>query len=173
MMVTMMVLMMVTMVVLMMVTKMVLMLVTMMGLMMVTMVVLMMVTMMVLMMVTIVVLMMVTIVMLMMVTMMVLIMVTMMVLMMVTYGSIPRTQIQKKCSVEDRFVNNGYTKTAISTLILAQTCADRFESCITMYYMIPSARRKVDAESRFLQWFSSQRLHKNSHINSYSGSNLR
>ncbi|MDP6900342.1 MAG: hypothetical protein QGF94_05855, partial [Candidatus Thalassarchaeaceae archaeon] len=113
MMVTMMVLMMVTMVVLMMVTKMVLMLVTMMGLMMVTMVVLMMVTMMVLMMVTIVVLMMVTIV--------VLMMVTMMVLMMVTYGSIPRTQIQKKCSVEDRFVNNGYTKTAISTLILAQT----------------------------------------------------
>ena len=165
MMVTMMVLMMVTMVVLMMVTKMVLMLVTMMGLMMVTMVVLMMVTMMVLMMVTIVVLMMVTIV--------VLMMVTMMVLMIVTYGSIPRIQIQKKCSVEDRCVNNGFTKTAISTLILAQTCADRFESCITMYYMIPSARRKVDAESRFLQWFSSQRLHKNSHINSYSGSNLR
>ena len=100
-------------------------------------------------------------------------MVTMMVLMMVTYGSIPRTQIQKKCSVEDRFVNNGYTKTAISTLILSQTCADCLESCITMYYMIPRARRKVDAESRFLQWFSSQRLHKNSHINSYSGSNLR
>ena len=81
----------------------------------------MMVTMMVLMMVTIVVLMMVTIVVLMMVTMMVLIMVTMMVLMMVTYGSFPRTQIQKLCFVEDRCVNNEYTKMAISTLILAQT----------------------------------------------------
>ena len=89
------------------------------------------------------------------------------------YGSFPRTQIQKKCFVEDRCVNNGYTKTTISILILAQPCADCFESCITMYYMIPSARRKVDAESRFLQWFSSQRLHKNSHINSYSSSNLR
>ena len=153
MMVTMMVLMMVTMVVLMMVTKMVLMLVTMMGLMMVTMVVLMMVTMMVLMMVTIVVLM----------------MVTMMVLMMVTYGSIPRTQIQKKCSVEDRCVNNGYTKTTTSTLILAQTCADCFELCITMYYLIQSARRKFDAESKVLQGFSSQQLHQNNHINSYSG----
>ena len=165
MMVTMMVLMMVTMVVLMMVTKMVLMLVTMMGLMMVTMVVLMMVTMMVLMMVTIVVLMMVTIV--------VLMMVTMMVLMMVTYGSIPRTQIQKKCSVEDRCVNNGYTKTTTSTLILAQTCADCFELCITMYYLIQSARRKFDAESKVLQGFSSQQLHQNNHINSYSVSNLR
>merc|ERR1712112_376883 len=82
--------------------------------------------------------------MMMMMMIVVLMMVTMMVLMMVTYGSIPRTQIQKKCSVEDRFVNNGYTKTAISTLILAQTCADRFESCITMYYMIPSARRRFE-----------------------------
>ena len=30
------------------------------------------------------------------------------------------------------FRHNGYTKTAISTLIPAQTCAERFESCITM-----------------------------------------
>ena len=30
------------------------------------------------------------------------------------------------------FHHNGYTKTAISTLIPAQTCAERFESCITM-----------------------------------------
>ena len=111
------------------------------------------------MMVTMMVLMMVTMVVLMMVTIVVLMMVTMMVLMMVTYGSIPRTQIQKKCSVEDRFVNNGYTKTAISTLILSQTCADCLESCITMYYMIPSGRRKFDAESKVLHWFSSHQLH--------------
>ena len=70
-------------------------------------------------------------------------------------------------------MNKGYTKTAISTLILAQTCADCFESCITMYYMIPSARRKFDAESKVLQGFSSQRFHQNGHIYSYSGSNLR
>ena len=30
------------------------------------------------------------------------------------------------------FRHNGYTKTAISTLIPAQTCAEHFESCITM-----------------------------------------
>ena len=89
------------------------------------------------------------------------------------YGSFPWTQIQKKCFVEDRCVNNGYTKTTTSTLILAQTCADCFESCITMYYLIPSARRKFDAESKVLQGFSSQRFHQNGHIYSYSGSNLR
>ena len=89
------------------------------------------------------------------------------------YGSFPWTQIQKKCFVEDRCVNNGYTKTTTSTLILAQTCADCFESCITMYYLIPSARRKFDAESKVLQGFSSQQLHQNGHINSFSGSNLR
>ena len=89
------------------------------------------------------------------------------------YGSFPRTQIKKRGFVEDRCVNKGYTKTAISTLILAQTCADCFESCITMYYMIPSARRKFDAESKVLQGFSSQRFHQNGHIYSYSGSNLR
>ena len=89
------------------------------------------------------------------------------------HGSFPRTQIPKKCFVEDRCVNNGYTKTTISILILAQTCADCFESCITMYYMIPSARRKFDAESKVLQGFSSQRFHQNGHIYSYSGSNLR
>ena len=80
---------------------------------------------------------------------------------------------KKRGFVEDRCVNKGYTKTAISTLILAQTCADCFESCITMYYLIPSARRKFDAESKVLQGFSSQQLHQNGHINSFSGSNLR
>ena len=30
------------------------------------------------------------------------------------------------------FRHNGYTKTAISTFTPAQTCAERFESCITM-----------------------------------------
>ena len=30
------------------------------------------------------------------------------------------------------FCHNGYTKTAISTLIPVQTCAEGFESCITM-----------------------------------------
>jgi hypothetical protein len=39
--------------------------------------------------------------------------------------------------------------------------------------MIPSTRRKFDAESKFLQGFISQLLHQNGHINSYSGSNLR
>jgi hypothetical protein len=42
-----------------------------------------------------------------------------------------------------------------------------------MYYLIPSARRKFDAESKVLQGFSSQQLHQNGHINSFSGSNLR
>ena len=35
--------------------------------------------------------------------------------------------------------------------------------------MIPSARRKFDAESNVLQGFSSQRVHQNGHINSHSG----
>ena len=39
--------------------------------------------------------------------------------------------------------------------------------------MIPSPRRKFDAQSKVSQGFSSQRIHQNSHINSYSGSNLR
>jgi hypothetical protein len=39
--------------------------------------------------------------------------------------------------------------------------------------MIPSARRKFDAESKVLQGFLSQRVQQNGHINSYSGSNLR
>ena len=71
------------------------------------------------------------------------------------------------------FCHNGYNKTAISTLIPAQTCAEPFESSITMWYMIPSARRKFDAESIVLQRFSSQRVHQNGNINLYSGSNLR
>jgi hypothetical protein len=71
------------------------------------------------------------------------------------------------------FCHNGYNKTAISTLILAQTCAEHIESCITMWYMIPSARRKFDAESIVSQGFSSQRVHQNGNINLYSGSNLR
>ena len=66
-----------------------------------------------------------------------------------TYICFPCFQIQK--NVLSR--TGVYTETAISTLFWAQTCADRLESCITWWYMIPSARRKFEALSKFPEGF--------------------
>ena len=52
------------------------------------------------------------------------------------YGSFPCTQIQKKCFVADRCVNNAYTKMTISTLILAKTARialNHVLPCITWF----------------------------------------
>ena len=47
----------------------------------------------------------------------------------------------------------GYTKTAISTLFWTQTCADRLESCITWWYMIPSVGDLANGLWKVSRWF--------------------
>ena len=58
------------------------------------------------------------------------------------------------------------TKMSKSTSILVQTCAERLETCTTMWYMIPCARQEFHALWKVSRGFECPRVHQNSHINS-------